>query len=214
MNRSFNGSRGLITVISGPSGSGKGTLIAGAMKRDGRLCYSVSATTREMRPGETEAVSYYFKTEEEFSRLIEQGEILEWDEFCGNRYGTLRQELSSRVEAGCDVILDLTVAGALAIKQAFPEDACTVFILPPSVEELENRIRGRRREGEEQLRMRVARAEAEMACVDRFDYVLVNDDLNEATDGLCAIIDAERRKFIRNKDILIRMNLKTKGELL
>lgn len=194
--------RGLITVISGPSGTGKGTLISGLMEIDSDMHYAVSATTREKRYGETEGISYHFKTREEFEELIGKGEVLEWDEFCGNKYGTLRSELETKIEKGLDVILDLTVKGAMAIKTAFPEDSITVFILPPSIEELENRIRGRKRETEEQLRDRLAEAEKEIACFSDFDYVLVSDSITEAPKKLKNIIDAERRKVRRNPDIL------------
>ena len=194
--------KGLITVISGPSGTGKGTLIASLMTMDPRMHYAVSATTREMRHGEAEGVSYYFKTRAEFEEMIRDGEVLEWDEFCGNLYGTLRSELQSKIDAGNDVILDLTVKGAEAIKRAFPEDAISVFILPPSIRELERRIRGRRRESEEQLRERVAQAEREIQFVREFDYVLISDSLTEGPKRLKTIIDAERQKVCRNAGVL------------
>lgn len=194
--------KGLITVISGPSGTGKGTLIASLMTMDPRMHYAVSATTREMRHGEAEGVSYYFKTRAEFEEMIRDGEVLEWDEFCGNLYGTLRSELQSKIDAGNDVILDLTVKGAEAIKRAFPEDAISVFILPPSIRELERRIRGRRRESEEQLRERVAQAEREIQFVSEFDYVLISDSLTEGPKRLKTIIDAERQKVCRNAGVL------------
>lgn len=197
--------RGLITVISGPSGTGKGTLIAGLMAIDPRMHYAVSATTREMRLGEAEGVSYHFKSRAEFEALIRDGEVLEWDEFCGNLYGTLRSELQSRIDAGNDVILDLTVKGAEAIKRAFPDDAISVFILPPSIPELERRIRGRRRESEEQLRERVAQAEREIPFVKDFDYVIISDSLTEGPKRLKTIIDAERQKVRRNANILEAM---------
>ncbi len=203
--------RGLITVISGPSGTGKGTLISGLMGIDRDMHYSVSATTREMRRGETEGVSYYFKTRKEFEKLIENGEVLEWDEFCGNLYGTLKSELRNRVDKGSDVILDITVKGALAIKEAFPEDSITVFLLPPSLKDLEDRIRGRKRETEEQLRDRLAEAEKEIACVKEFDYVLISDSITEAPKRLKGIIDAERQRVRRNPDILKRMGLEGPG---
>ena len=199
--------RGLITVISGPSGTGKGTLISGLMQIDSDMHYSVSATTREIRRGETEGVSYYFKTRREFEKLIRDGEVLEWDEFCGNLYGTLKSELQSRVDNGSDVILDITVKGALAIKEAFPEDSITVFLLPPSIKELEERIRGRKRETEEQLRDRLAQAEKEIAWVKEFDYVLISDSITEAPKRLKGIIDAERKRVRRNPDILERLGL-------
>ncbi len=204
----MNLKRGLITVISGPSGTGKGTLIAGLMKIDRNMHYAISATTREMRSGEAEGISYYFKSRDQFDSLIEQGEVLEWDEFCGYRYGTLRSELETKVESGLDVVLDLTVKGAMAIKKAFPEDSISVFLLPPSIEALEERIRGRKRETEEQLKDRLAQAEKEIECVTAFDYVLVSDSITQAPKRLKMIIDAERQKVRRNPDILERLGLR------
>lgn len=200
--------RGLIAVISGPSGSGKGTLINRLAELDGNLCYAVSATTREMRLHEAEGVNYYYKTEPEFDALIAKGEILEWDSFCGHRYGTLACELEDKISAGRDVILDLTVPGAMAIKKAFPQDTVTAFILPPSMKELERRIRERQRETEEQLRQRVEAAAGEVESFRQFDYTVVNDDLEEAVDRLWAIIKAERLTYQRNQDVLDRLNLK------
>lgn len=210
--------RGLIVVISGPSGTGKGTLIDGLMKIDSNIRYSVSATTREMRRGEAEGVSYYFKTRKQFEKLVASGEILEWDEFCGNCYGTLRSELLRNVEEGNDVILDITVKGAESIRNAFPDDSITVFILPPSLEELESRIRGRKRESEEQLRDRLANAEKEIAHINEFDYVVVSDSITEGPVRLKTIIDGERQKVKRNPGILDRFGFgpapQTKGDKL
>lgn len=204
--------RGLIAVISGPSGSGKGTLINKIVKQDSNIGYAVSATTREMRNGEAEGVTYYYKSAEEFEWLIAQKEILEWDSFCGYKYGTLRSELESKISAGKDVILDLTVAGALEIKRAFPKDTVTVFILPPSMKELENRIRGRKRETEKQLRMRIEAASGEIESFRQFDYTVVNDQFETAVDSLWAIVKAERLTYNRNCDVLERLNLK--GEII
>ncbi len=203
--------KGLVVVVSGPSGVGKGTLIDRITQRDDNIIYAVSATTREIRHNETEAVNYYYKTNEEFERLVCEKEILEWDEFCGHKYGTLRSVLQAGIDAGRDVILDLTIPGAVAIKEALPEDTVTIFILPPSIADLEDRIRSRHRETEAQLRERVAFAvKEELSKVALFDYVIVNDVLDEAVNDLAAVIKAERSKFIRNKHIL---NIKIlKGE--
>ena len=201
--------RGIITVISGPSGCGKNSIIKAAAEKNPYLSYVTSATTREMRAGEAEGVNYYYKTKEEFERLICTGEILEWDEFCGNRYGTLKSEISSKIEAGMDLILDLTISGAIAVKREFPVDAVTVFVLPPSIEELQTRLQYRLRETEEQIQERVANALCnEIQQIGNFDYVLVNDILNDTRDHLLAIISAERLKYKRNKGILEELNLK------
>lgn len=200
--------RGIIAVISGPSGSGKGTLINRIVRQDGNVCYAVSATTREMRYGEAEGVTYYYKSDAEFDQLVADAEILEWDSFCGYKYGTLRSELESKISKGQDVILDLTVPGARAIKQAFPEDCVTAFILPPSMAELEKRIRGRQRETEEQLKLRVCEAQREIELFREFDYVVINDDLDTGVDHLWAILKAERLTYKRNRDVLNRLDLK------
>ncbi len=197
-----NEKKGLVIVVSGPSGTGKGTLISGLMELDPAVTYSVSATTRERRYGETEGVSYYFKSRAEFEEMIANGEILEWDEFCGNLYGTPKSALQAKIDAGIDVILDITVKGARSIKAAFPEDSVTVFVLPPSIADLEKRIRGRKRESEEQLRDRIANAEHEIACIKEFEYVVVSDSITEAPVRLKTIIDAERQKVRRNPGLL------------
>lgn len=201
--------KGIITVLSGPSGCGKNSIIRTAAEKNGKLSYATSATTREIRAGETEGVDYYYKTREEFDRLIDIGEILEWDEFCGNRYGTLRSELSSKIEAGKDVILDLTISGALAVKKEFPENAVIVFILPPSIEELDKRLHMRSRESDDQIKERVAWAVGnEIRRVENFDYVIINNILEDARDELLTIIHAEKLRCVRNRDVLDRIGLK------
>ena len=201
--------RGIITIISGPSGCGKNSIIKAAVEKNPLLSYVTSVTTREIRAGESEGVNYYYKSREEFARLIQTGEILEWDEFCGNRYGTLKSEISSKIAAGMDLILDLTISGAIAVKKAFPEDAVTVFILPPSIEELETRLQYRLRETETQIRERVSNALSnEIPQIGNFDYVLVNDVLNDTRDQLLAVITAERLKYNTNKQILEELDLK------
>lgn len=201
--------RGIITVVSGPSGCGKNSIINAARNINKDLSYVTSATTREIRSGEAEGVNYYYKTNEEFTALIESGEILEWDYFCGNRYGTLKSEILKKIEAGNDLLLDLTIAGAIAVKEAFPEDAVSIFILPPSIEELRRRLCLRKRETEEQIESRIQTAvEKEIPCVDKFDYVIVNDVLEEASDTLLGIISAEASQYKRNVDILNELNLK------
>lgn len=201
--------RGVIIVVSGPSGCGKNSIIEAAARQDSNLSYVTSATTREIRPKETEGVTYFYKTREEFEQLIEAGEILEWDEFCGNKYGTLKSELSKKIEQGSDVILDLTIAGAVAVKKAFPDDAAIVFILPPSIKELRTRLSNRQRESDSQIEARIFTAVTkEIPQANKFDYIIVNDVLMKAKDRLLAIILAERLKYKRNQEILDKLNLK------
>ncbi len=175
-------------VISGPAGAGKGTLVARIRDRRPNLDLSVSATTRKPREGEVDGVAYYFLSEEEFTRRVEAGEFLEWDGHFDKRYGTLRSEVDSRLEAGHSVILEIDVNGALNVKRMNP-DAVLVFIAPPSLEVLEERLRGRGTETEEQIALRLARVEMEMAAAEQYDEVVVNDDLETAVNQLDALMD-------------------------
>ncbi len=201
--------RGIITVVSGPSGCGKNSIINEARSLNKNLSYVTSATTREMRNGEAEGVNYYYKTNEEFTALVESGEILEWDYFCGNRYGTLKSEILKKIEAGDDLLLDLTIAGAIAVKEAFPEDAVSVFVLPPSIDELRRRLHLRKRETEEQIESRIQTAlEKEIPCADKFDYIIINDVLEEASKTLLGIVSAEASLYRRNVNIINELNLK------
>jgi guanylate kinase len=152
------------------------------------LDLSVSATTRKPREGEVDGVAYYFLSEEEFTRRVEAGEFLEWDGHFDKRYGTLRSEVDSRLEAGHSVILEIDVNGALNVKRMNP-DAVLVFIAPPSLEVLEERLRGRGTETEEQIALRLARVEMEMAAAEQYDEVVVNDDLETAVNQLDALMD-------------------------
>ncbi len=211
---------GMITVISGPSGSGKNSVIKLAAAENSALSYATSATTREMRAGEAEGVDYYYKTHREFDRLISAGDIIEWDEFLGNRYGTLKSEIASKLGAGKNLILDLTIAGALSLKNTFPEQTVTVFLLPPSIEELERRLKSRNRENDAQIRERILWAVTkEIPQAEKFDYVVINGKLDRAKDELLNIINAERLRYSRNRDILERLGLveanvaKMKGEI-
>ncbi len=186
--------KGMILVISGPSGAGKGTILQEAVKQNGNLKFSVSATTRKPRPGEIPDVSYFYKTCEEFEEMMASGEILEWDEFCYNKYGTPKTPLSKAIESGTDIIMDVTVPGAMAVKAAFPEDSVTVFILPPSLEELERRLRGRNTETEEEITRRLGKASEEMEKQDSFQYKLVNDNVEKAACRLLEILAEAKQK--------------------
>lgn len=186
--------RGMILVISGPSGAGKGTILQEVVRRNGNLKFSVSATTRKPRPGEIPDVSYFYKTREEFEEMIASGEILEWDEFCCNKYGTPKTPLAKAIESGADVLMDVTVPGAMAVKAAFPEDSVTVFILPPSLEELERRLRGRNTETEEEITRRLSKASNEIEKQDSFQYKLVNDDVENAACRLLGILAEAKQK--------------------
>lgn len=180
---------GNLFVVSGPSGTGKGTLIARLLEEVPDAWLSVSATTRRPRPGEEEGVSYYFLTKEEFLSLAEEGGFLEWAEYSGNCYGTPRASVEREMAAGRQVILEIEVQGALQVREKMPE-AHLVFIEPPSLEELERRLRGRGTETDEVVRQRMNTAKVELAKKMEYDVRVVNDDLARATDELVSIIDS------------------------
>ncbi|MCD6320979.1 guanylate kinase [Candidatus Bipolaricaulota bacterium] len=193
----LQGERGIAFVITGPSGAGKTSVIKRLLELDRKLAFSVSATTRPRRPGEVHGRDYFFISREEFVRLREEGKLLEWTEFQGHLYGTPREQVVERLREGRDVIIDVEVNGALAIASArLPFPVVLVFLVPPSWEELERRIRARGTESPEALaeRMRIAREEARE--IPRFHYLVVNDLLERAVDELWAIIKAERRRIV------------------
>lgn len=183
--------RGSLFIISGPSGAGKGTLVDHLVARVPRLWVSVSATTREPRPGEAEGREYYFLSPEEFESLVEQGELLEWAEVHGHRYGTPARTVEDRLKQGVDVVLEIDPQGALQVKELVP-DAVLVFILAPSMEELERRIRARGAETDEQVRTRLETALSELQLVGTYDHVVENDDIARATDELVRIVETHR----------------------
>ncbi|EST52707.1 guanylate kinase [Brevibacillus panacihumi W25] len=185
--------RGLLLILSGPAGVGKGTVCKALRERMPDLVYSVSATTRQPRPGEVEGVNYFFKSKEEFRRMIEQDELLEWAEYVGNYYGTPRAFVDAMLASGRDVILEIEVQGALQVKEKFPQGTF-LFLAPPDLEVLENRIIGRGTESEETIRKRMEVARAEIELMDHYDYVVVNDEIDWACDRIQAIITAEHLK--------------------
>lgn len=174
-------------VISGPSGAGKGTLVARVRERLPQLGLTVSATTRAPRAGEIDGVSYHFLTDEEFTRRIEAGDFVEWAQVHDHRYGTLVSEVESKLAGGRSLILEIDVQGALNVRKRFP-DAVLIFIEPPSMAVLRERLVGRGSETPESLELRMADAEREMALAGRYDARVVNDDLDRATEELVRII--------------------------
>jgi len=167
------------TVLTGPSGVGKGTLVARLRERHPELWLSVSATTRAPRTGERDGIHYFFHSKERFHELVQSGGLLEWAKFAGNYYGTPRQPVSERVAKGIPVLLEIELEGARQVRNSLPE-ATQIFLAPPSIEELENRIRGRGTEAEEAIQRRLKRAKEELAAQTEFDAVIVNDDLETA----------------------------------
>ncbi|MFF0825663.1 guanylate kinase [Brevibacillus sp. NPDC003359] len=185
--------RGLLLVLSGPAGVGKGTVCKALREVMPDLVYSVSATTRQPRPGEVEGTNYFFKSQEEFKQMIEEDALLEWAEYVGNYYGTPRQFVDDMLNEGRDVILEIEVQGALQVKESFPQGTF-LFLAPPDLNELENRIVGRGTESREIIRKRMEVARAEIELMDHYDYVVVNDVIESACDRIQAIITAEHLK--------------------
>ena len=175
--------KGLLIVVSAPSGGGKGTVLKELFRRNENLKMSVSATTRAPRPGEQEGVDYYYRTREQFQQLIENDQVVEHNFYNGNYYGTLREEVDKRLAARKVVVLVIDVHGAANIRRMFP-GATTVFLLPPSVEELERRLRGRGTETEDSIQERLATARQELAQQDKFTLKLVNDRVDTCADAL------------------------------
>ena len=189
---------GLLLVISGPSGVGKGTLVNALMERNQKIKMSVSATTRAPRPGEIEGVHYFFKTEEEFKAMVDRGEFLEYIHVFGSKYyGTPRSFVEQQLASGYDVILEIDVQGAMKVKQAFP-DAVLMFITAPSMSEIKSRLIGRGTETMEQVEKRFATAFEEIKMIPQYDYVIINDVVDMAVHHMEAILEAERCRTSRS----------------
>ena len=193
---------GLLLVVSGPSGVGKGTLVKALMDRNSRIKMSVSATTRAPRPGEIDGVHYFFKTEDEFKAMVDRGEFLEYMHVFGsNYYGTPRSFVEQHLANGYDVILEIDVQGAMKVKQAFP-DAVLIFITAPSMSEIKSRLIGRGTESMEQVEKRFATAFEEVKMIPRYDYIIVNDVVDKAVHHMEAILEAERCRVSRSSDLI------------
>jgi guanylate kinase len=178
---------GRLIVLTGPSGVGKGTLMRSLLKRHPELYFSVSVTTRSPRAGEIEGNHYYFTSRPEFEQMVADGELLEWAEFAGNYYGTPRRPVEQHIQQGQWVILEIELQGARQIRQTFPE-AMQIFILPPSLVELEQRLRGRGQDSDEAIARRLVRAGAEIDAAHEFDLRVVNDDLETALEKIEAAL--------------------------
>ncbi len=179
--------KGQLIVLTGPSGVGKGTLVQLLLERHPEYFLSISATTRSPRAGEEEGKSYYFLEKEQFQAWIGEEKLLEWAEYAGNYYGTPRQPVEDQIAQGKTVLLEIEVVGARQIQQTFPS-ARRIFILPPSVEILETRLRGRGSDSETAIAKRLAQAQQELAAAPEFDYQLVNDELEKALEQLMILI--------------------------
>lgn len=195
--------RGTLFVFSGPSGTGKGTILAGYFDKykDDKLKYSVSATTRNPRAGEVDGVNYFFKTKDEFQQMIADGEFLEWASFCDNFYGTPLRYINDMLDSGVDIVLEIETVGAMKVRERCP-DAVMIFVLPPSMSVLRKRLTERGTEASDVIEMRLSVAKDEISLSPKYDYILVNDELSVAIDELCSIITAERLKTKRNNNTI------------
>ncbi|PCS00484.1 guanylate kinase [Lactococcus fujiensis] len=188
--------RGLLIVFSGPSGVGKGTVRAKIFEQENNFKYSVSMTTRKQRPGEVDGKDYYFRTREEFEELIRKGEMLEYAEYVGNYYGTPLTYVNQTLDEGKDIFLEIEVQGALQVKQKKP-DAVFVFLTPPDLEELRERLVGRGTDSNEVIANRLAKAKEEIRLMSEYDYAVVNDEVELAAERVRMIIDAEHFRVDR-----------------
>ena len=199
--------QGILIVLSGPSGAGKGTICQELLRSDPGLHYSISATTRAPRVGEENGVNYWFISHPEFQQMIEKDELLEWAEVYGNFYGTPCHHIAELLHRGEDVVLEIDTQGATQIKKKFPQSVC-VYIVPPSLDELAKRIHKRGTDSLENIKTRLSSANDELTYVHHYNYVVVNDEVQRATQKVAAIMIAEKCQVTRNmetiEDILVK----------
>lgn len=203
--------RGILIVFSGFSGSGKGTIMRELMSRyEEYYALSISATTRSPRIGETDGIEYFFKTREEFEKMIEKNELIEYALYVENYYGTPKAYVEEQLEAGKDVILEIEIQGALKVREMFP-DTLLMFVTPPDAKTLKERLIGRGTETIEVVEARLSRAFEESLGVEAYDYLIINDDLDECVEEVHAIIRNEHRKVSRNQEFINTMKEELKG---
>lgn len=204
-------SQGILTVLSGFSGSGKGTVTRMLLEQYENYALSISATTRAPRAGEENGREYFFKTVEEFEKMIAKEDLIEYAKYVDNYYGTPRTYVEEQLERGRDVILEIEIQGALKVKEKFPE-TLLLFVTPPSAAELKRRLEGRGTETPEVIASRMKRAREEAEYMDRYDYLIINDDLNECVEEMHQIIQGEHRRSYRNNAFMEHMKEDLKGE--
>jgi len=206
------GRRGLMFVLSSPSGAGKTTISRMLLDADPRIRMSVSVTTRKMRPGEVDGVDYRFTDAGTFERMVAGDEFLEWAEVFGNRYGTPRAEIGAGLDAGQDFLFDIDWQGAQQLSQRMRDDVVRVFLLPPSLAELRRRLTGRGTDSAEVIDARMARAQSEISHWDGYDYVVVNDDIQACFEKVRQILEAERQRRTRQTGLIGFVNELMKPE--
>ena len=207
--------QGVLAVISGFSGAGKGTLMRALLERYDNYALSISATTRAPREGEVDGREYFFKSTEEFESMIDNSELIEYAKYVSNYYGTPKAYVEEQLEAGKNVILEIEIQGALNIKKMYP-DAVLLFIMPPSAEELERRLVGRGTEDEATIKARLQRASDEAKGVENYNYIVINDKVDDCVEAIHSIVNSEKRKAVNNMSLInnIKEELKAyeKGE--
>ena len=207
--------KGLLLVISGFSGAGKGTVVKRLLELHNDYALSISATTRSPREGEQNGREYFFKSTEEFESMIDNSELIEYAKYVSNYYGTPKAYVEEQLEAGKNVILEIEIQGALNIKKMYP-DAVLLFIMPPSAEELERRLVGRGTEDEATIKARLQRASDEAKGVENYNYIVINDKVSDCVEAIHSIVNSEKRKAVNNMSLInnIKEELKAyeKGE--
>lgn len=202
--------KGILIVISGFSGAGKGTLMKKLLQTYENYALSISMTTRQPRAGEQDGVEYFFTDKEQFEKKIAENGLIEYASYCGNYYGTPKAYVEEQLEAGKDVILEIEIQGALKVKEKFPE-ALLLFVTPPSAAELERRLVGRGTEEPEVIRKRLARASEESEGIEAYDYIVVNDDLDVCVRELHGLVEAARKAPVRREAFIKEIREELKG---
>lgn len=201
---------GILIVLSGFSGAGKGTLVKKMLETYDSYALSISMTTRQPREGERDGVEYFFRTKEQFEETIQQNGLIEYACYCGNYYGTPREYVEEQLKAGRNVILEIEIQGALKVKEQFPE-SLLIFVTPPTAVELQRRLVGRGTETKEVIEKRLARASEESEGIESYDYIVVNDDLEVCVKELHGLVDAARRAPIRRTQFIKEIREELKG---
>lgn len=201
---------GILIVVSGFSGAGKGTIMKALLERYDNYALSISATTRNPRPGEEEGKAYFFKTTEEFEKMIAKDDLIEYAMYVGNYYGTPKAYVEEQMQAGKDVILEIEIQGAMKIKEQFPE-SLLLFVTPPSAEELQKRLVGRGTETADVIAQRLARAYEESEGMDAYDYIVVNDDLDECAAAVQKYVEAAKNVPSRRREFIKKIREELKG---